>query len=253
MERQEYELMYRLEETHWWFVGKRAIAGRLLDCFLGPQDSRRILDAGCGTGRILQFLRQYGTPLGIDLAGEALQWAARRDPSVLCQASLLHLPFPAETFDLVTSFDVLYHRRVSDDRQALRELARVCKPGGYLLVTDSACKWLWSEHDVAMHARERYSLPELALKLREAGFTIARISYTNTFLFPLVFLRRHWPRRHSRSGPVRSDVGEVPAWLNRVLLLVLQVEAALIPWVRFPVGSSLACLARKGEPIFDPP
>src|SRR5688500_3743515 len=124
--------MYRVEDTLWWYVGMRRIGEALLDGRLQP--GLCILDAGCGTGGNLRWLSRYGTAVGVDLATEAMRFCRLRRLTTTAQASVLNLPYPDATFDLVTSFDVIYHLDVADDVAALRELSRVLRPGGALLV-----------------------------------------------------------------------------------------------------------------------
>ena len=137
----EYEIMYRLEERHWYFRGKRRIVRRLLQPHLGPRPLM-ILDAGCGTGGILAELGELGIVTALDPVHEAAGFCAGRGVERLVQGSVVQLPFPDGTFDLVTSLDVIEH--VEDDGAALEEMRRVLKPGGLLLLTVPAHMFLWS-------------------------------------------------------------------------------------------------------------
>ena len=156
---------------------------------------------------------------------------------------MLALPFAERSFDGLVSFDVLYHAWVADDRAAMRELARVVRPGGLLLVRVPALKVLWGAHDEAVHSRHRYTMGELRALLEGAGLEVMRISYCNSILFPLLLVRRTLDRLASRHG---SDVEFLPApleWLFRHFLLV---EADLLRLgLTLPVGASLVALARK--------
>src|SRR5688500_797415 len=180
--------MYRVEDTLWWYVGMRRIAEALLDGRLQP--GLRILDAGAGTGGNLRWLGRFGVAFGIDLAEEATRFCRERQLSTVARASVTNLPYPDSTFDLVTSFDVIYHLGVADDVAALREASRVLKPGGTLLVRVPALDVLRSEHDAAVHTRQRYTVGELARKVESAGLTVQRASYANTVLFPLAAAAR---------------------------------------------------------------
>src|SRR5688572_28801414 len=124
--------MYRVEDSMWWYVGMRRIGEALLDGRLQP--GLRILDAGAGTGGNLRWLGRFGTAFGVDLAPEALHFCRERGLTTVARASVTDLPYRDSTFDLVTSFDVIYHLGVADDVAALREAARVLKPHGTLLV-----------------------------------------------------------------------------------------------------------------------
>jgi SAM-dependent methyltransferase len=237
----EYERMFAAEESQWWYAGMRALSLALIEA-TSLRAGARILDAGCGTGNNLIHLGRFGSPVGIDLAEEALVFCRGRGVSV-ARAGLLQLPFADQSFDLVTSFDVIYHRWVSDDRAAVAEMARVLKPGGRLLVRVPALKLLWGAHDEAVHSRHRYTRGELVALLEAAGLECVRATYANSLLFPVLLVRRTLDRLSGRHG---SDVGFLPAPLEAVFLGLMRLEAALVRrGVALPIGGSVVALARR--------
>jgi SAM-dependent methyltransferase len=242
----EYAAMNRVEDTLWWYTGMRRIGAALLEGRLRP--GLRILDAGCGTGGNLRWLTHYGTAYGVDLAPQAMRFCRRRGLSTVAQGSVLALPYPDRTFDLVTSFDVIYHLDVADDVAALRELARVLRPGGAALVRVPALEQLRSEHDAAVHTRQRYSLVELRRKAAAAGLRVTRATYANTLLFPVAATTRiaaRLFRRAEAEDEHRSDVHEVSPLLNRAFGAALDVEAALLARWDLPVGLSALVVAER--------
>jgi SAM-dependent methyltransferase len=241
MKLEEYARMYDAEERQWWYSGMRAISRALLERHFTSRPGARLLDAGCGTGNNLVHLADLGRPIGVDLSEEALRFCQTRRVTV-ARGSVLSLPFREAAFDLVTSFDVLYHRWVENDGAAVRELTRVLRPGGLLLVRVPALKLLWGAHDEAVLSRHRYTRAELATLLRGAGLDVLRASYCNTLLFPLLLARRTLDRLLDRHG---SDVGFLPAPLERLFRGLLGIEARLIPHVGLPIGASVTALARK--------
>ncbi|MDQ3811676.1 MAG: class I SAM-dependent methyltransferase, partial [Chloroflexota bacterium] len=134
MEREQYALMARRETRHWWYVGMRQVALAVLERALAGRRGLRLLDAGCGTGGTTVELGRFGQVVGIDLVWEALLPARARGLPRLTRGSVEQLPFADATFDVATSFEVIYHLAVGSDAQALRELRRVLKPGGLLLL-----------------------------------------------------------------------------------------------------------------------
>jgi len=239
---EEYGRMSDAEETQWWYAGMRAISMALLSPALaGRPAAARILDAGCGTGHNLRHLARFGRAVGVDLSDDALRFCRIRGAAA-AKAGLLALPFPDATFDCVTSFDVLYHRWVADDRAAVAELTRVLRPGGVLLVRVPALRALWGAHDEAVHSRHRYTRGEVKKLLRAAGLEVVRASYGNTLLFPLLAARRTLDRITGRHG---SDVAFLPAPLERAFRALLEVEARLVRVVSLPVGASVFALARR--------
>jgi SAM-dependent methyltransferase len=241
----EYRRMYEAEEAQWWYAGQRAIAGGLLEPALASaaRPARpRLLDAGCGTGFNLVALGRLGRAAGIDLAPEALAFCRQRGVSA-GRGSLLALPVLDASVDVVTSFDVLYHAWVTDDRAAVAEMARVLVPGGLLLVRVPALKVLWGAHDTEVQSRHRYTRGELRSLLEGCGLTVLRATYSNSILFPLLLARRTLDRLLGREG---SDVGFLPAPLEWVFKKTLLAEAALVRrGLSFPVGASVVALARK--------
>jgi SAM-dependent methyltransferase len=237
--------MFAAEEAQWWYVGMRRISDALLGA--GPRAADgppRLLDAGCGTG---QNLRHYaGRGLGVDLSPEALRACRRRGVSAV-RGSVLGLPVRSGSADLATSFDVIYHGWVEDDAAALRELHRVLRPGGLLLLRVPALEMLRGAHDQAVHTRRRYTLSGLRRRLAGAGFEVRRLTYANCFLFPLLALRRTLDRWGGRQG---SDVEFLPAPLEWLFLRLLTLEAALVArGLRLPIGASVMALARKPERV----
>src|SRR3954462_2444608 len=103
--------MAAVEDRHWWYSGMRAISAAWLDAVVPVGADYRVLDAGCGTGGNGEFLHRYGRAVaGVALARAALVPGRRRLPGRIMGGSVLELPFADESFDLVSSFDVLYHR-----------------------------------------------------------------------------------------------------------------------------------------------
>jgi SAM-dependent methyltransferase len=247
VDRSEIDLMAAVEDRLWWYVGMRAITRALLDRHLGPVRDLRILDAGCGTGANARFLSDWGRVSALDLDRYALGWAQRTlagGPAArLAQADTGRLPFPAGAFDLVTSFDVLPMLPPGADRAALAELTRVLRPGGWSLVRVAAHDWLRRAHDRFWRNTHRYSHRELGALIGAAGLTVVHSGYLNTWVFPLVVLKRRL--EPFLPPPVQSDLALTPGWLNRALSDLLTSETAFFLRGWLPTGLSLMTLARK--------
>lgn len=236
--------MADLEGVQWWYAGMRRIARALLAPLLpAGVPGRRILDAGCGTGWNLQDLSTFGDTYGVDLSPLAVITTRRRGGRV-AQGDLLGLPYASSSFDVVTSFDVLYHAWIKDDAQAVRELARVLKPGGLILVKAPALRILWGAHDEAVHSRHRYTRGELERLLAGAGLELIRSTYANSLLFPVLLSRRFLNRLLNRHG---SDVALLPPPLERLFGGLLTIEAFLVGALDLPIGASVFAVARKTD------
>jgi SAM-dependent methyltransferase len=245
MEPREYERSFAQEEEHWWFRARRDLVLALLRRYRSASAGRRGLDVGCGTGGMLQTLRDHGAWVGVDAEPLALAFSRKRGLTRLAGGSATALPFRDAAFDACLCLDLLYHRGVASEATALAECHRVLRAGGLLVVTDSALAWLRSPHDAAVHGARRFTRGELVRKLRAAGFTPLLASYAYCLVFPLVAAVR-LVRRVERHGSSRgSDVFPLPRAINGMLLAIQAVERALLRLVPLPFGSSVVCVARK--------
>jgi ubiquinone/menaquinone biosynthesis C-methylase UbiE len=250
MNRDEYKFLYELEEHHWWFAGMRKIVRALLDSAPAP-GSRCVLDAGCGTGFTMSWLRgsdKETSVYGLDFSADALAYCRQRGEKLLVRGSVGALPFPAQTFDLIVTLDVLDWFSPEQAPQPFAELTRVLKEGGLLLVRLPAFQFLRGAHDDAIRTVHRYSSSELDQSLVRQGLLPLRVTYANTFLFPIAAVWRVLHRSPQKQA--HSDVRPLPKyirWLNPILAWILGVEAGWLrhlPW-SLPAGLSVIALARK--------
>lgn len=232
-----------VDEDHWWYRGRRRIIRAELDKLALPAGAR-ILDAGCGSGRTLQELVDYGTVSGVELNPDAAELARARNLGEVVVGRLEELPWADETFDLVTCLDVIEH--TPDDIPALAELRRVCRRGGWLLVTVPAYQALWSLHDEANHHYRRYSRASLRGAALAAGWSVTRMTAFNSLLLAPAAAVRVVQRRFGTHNGYTNDLEIGPAWLNDVLERPLALEAS---WLardrRLPMGLSLLALLRR--------
>jgi SAM-dependent methyltransferase len=245
LEPAEYEVLYQVENRHWWYRGMEAITCAILRHWLDKDLNRHILDAGCGTGAAMYtYLPDFGHVTGLDLSPIALKYCHLRGDGSISRGSVCALPFMQSSFDLVTSFDVLYIRTVPNVSSALREFARILRKGGYLLLRLPAYDWLRGRHDQAVWTARRFTIPQVAAMLRECGLNVMYSTYANTVLFPIALGKRladHlFPDRS-----ISSDLSMPPRWLNALLASILSWEAPLAARFHLPYGLSLYTLAQK--------
>ena len=242
--------MLELDDRHWWYRGRRRIIRAELDR-LPLRAGASVLDAGCGSGRTLEELAPYGEVYGIELDPGAADVARARGRGEVQIGRLEELPWEDGRFDLITCLDVIEH--TPDDRVTLRELRRVCRPGGFLLVTVPAYQGLWSTHDVANHHYRRYSRPRLRASARDAGWRVLRMtSFNGLLLAPAAAVRLAERRRLRDPDPDRDykpDLMLGPEWLNSLLEQPLRLEARWLASGRtMPAGLSLlAVFENPGE------
>jgi SAM-dependent methyltransferase len=242
----DFDFLYNLEEHYWWFVAMRRITDAIVGADLQGR-SLRILDAGCGTGYNLRHYQDAGHSVyGFDIATEAVEGVRRRGFTKITQASVTDIPFQAESFDLVFSFDVLCQIPIETHRQAIADMHRVLRPGGLLFVRTPAFEWLRSSHDEDLHTQHRFSTGELRRNLSSAGFNIRVSTYANSLLFPIAVVRRVLKRFGIGTG---TDVKPLPrgiAWIDPVFRRVLASEAAVLQIKGgLPFGLSAIVFAEK--------
>jgi ubiquinone/menaquinone biosynthesis C-methylase UbiE len=209
----------------------------------------RLLDCGCGTGANLRLLEGYGRAWGFDLTWSGLTIARSRGLSRLARASVAHVPFAAEAFDIVTSFDVLYCLETAAEQAAVGEMWRVLKPGGSLVVNVAGMNILKGNHSVLSAELRRYNRSSLRALLEQTGFTIERLTHTNAALFPITLAVR-LAQRIMGLAAEEDALGEIsipPAAVNAILSAALSAEARVQRVMPLPFGSSLLCLARKPD------
>jgi len=247
MEKQEYQTLYDLEESHWWYRGLRELTLYFIDKFSQGKEEFRILDAGCGTGGLLKRLTGRQA-YGFDFSPEAINFCRKRQLENVVLGSINKAPFASGSFDLIASLDVLYHAGVEDDQQALKELNRLLKKDGALILNLVAYDFLRSKHDVAVHTKRRYTVKGLRRKAEAAGFVVERITYRNTILFPLAFIKRISDKLFSKNQqqPV-SDLVWLPNWLNKFFTEIIFFENRLLSITNFPFGLSVFAILRKNE------
>lgn len=227
----EIRQMAVIEESHWWFRERRA----LIDRELRRVTPGKAIDIGAAAGRNTSVLVDLGWQayaLEYDVSGAEM--AKQRGINVVRGDATL-LPLPSSAFDLAVSYDVLEH--IEDDAAVAREMLRVLKPGGRVLIAVPADPKLWSEHDDAVSHLRRYTRESLTALFEDAGFDIEKVRSWNVLLRPAIAWKRG---RRSNAG---SDIEAVSKPLNRVLHAIVGAERYL-PTGTLP-GVSLMLRARK--------
>ena len=248
MRSDEYQNMFQHEENYWWYRSHREAVLNIIGELLSKNKSLSfLLDGGCGTGGMLKILSDKLPSLhliGLDTAQEALLYCKERGIHRLIQGSLVNLPFADSTFDLVISLDVLYHKSIDDDVLPCREIHRVLKPGGYVILHLPALEFLRGSHDIVVYSKRRYSRIALCNKMQELGFKVERCTYRYIFLFPVLFLWRT-VNRWFMKGVKKSDLRDVPLWLSNILFSISHCENKMLKYFDLPFGSSLFCICKK--------
>lgn len=248
MEPCEYQTLFELEPSYWWFRGLRGV---LLDTCrkLGLGPAAYILDAGCGTGLNVETLDFEVSchSYGFDISPAAAEYWSRRRLRRICLASVNAIPFRDESFDAVFGIDVLECDGVVEG-QAYKELLRVVRDGGYLIVVVPAYWWLMSrEHHRAVQASRRYTRGRLLELLQEAPGRMVRITYLFGTLIGPIAAYRLWQRLVDPGGSERprSELRPLPHAVNELLARVVDWERRLLSFVDLPFGSSILAVVQK--------
>jgi SAM-dependent methyltransferase len=246
MEKDEYAIMYDIETSYWWFVGKQFLVKSILRKWaLRGLKEKRILDIGCGTGTILKLLENFGRAYGVELSMNAIRFLKRRDlEGVVCAHVGQSIPFKEGTFSTITCLDVLEH--IDDDLTLLHEIVRVCEPGGHIVLTVPAFNVLWSPHDTALHHKRRYTRKQMLKKVSRLNANVIKSSYYNSVLFLPILTMRKLKLFLSNRQNVKSDFFmPIPRWMNALLTLLFVAELACLQFLNFPLGVSLLLILEK--------
>lgn len=245
MEKAEYSKSYEFEENNWYFVSRQNFFFTLLKRYMYvPKKRLNILDIGSGTGAILKRLENYGKVIGIDNSKEAVSFCKKRGLNCLYSPAE-KIPFKKEKFDLITLFGIIEHIR--DEKKVLKEVHRVCKNGGTIMIEVPAYPFLWSEHDIALHHFRRYTTKKLRFKLKEGGFKVEKITYIYSFIFPAVVIMRLLRKifMSSKEKAASDPFEKIPRFIACLLYKLAEKEASLIKKMNLPFGVSIVCIAKK--------
>lgn len=254
MQQHTYAIMRRVEESHWWFVGRRAIIRSFLQRIVrdlkpaaagqAVQDAALdILDVGCGTGANLEMLSEFGQAAGVDVSAEALSFCQARGLKNVKLGAAEALPYDDNSFDLATGLDVVEH--LDDDLAGLKEMRRVLRRGGRTLLFVPAFMFLWGVQDDISNHRRRYTLNNLRRVVSEAGFEVERATYVNLSFFAPILLGRIFMRVTGLRPESENNI--TIGFLNGLMGKLLGAERGLLRYLNFPFGVSIICVARRIE------
>lgn len=239
MERVVYDRMAELDELHWWYRARREVLASLIARTIQLPPGARILEVGCGTGHNIGMLQAFGMVDGVEIDPQAREFAEKRVGRPISSAPLPELSgIERAAYDLAAALDVIEH--IDDDRAAVAALASCLKPGGKLLVTVPAHRWMWSKHDELNHHKRRYSRRSLRALIESSPLRLDSIGYFNSVLFPLAVAVRLAGKLTGRGG---DDDSLPPRPVNYLFERCFAAERGLIGRVPLPVGLSLFAVA----------
>ncbi len=236
-----YDIMYQTERNHWWYRVRRELVAELLAPIRQKKGKPlQVLDIGCGTGLLMQELRQFGEVHGVDASERAIAYCKERglSPSI---GSAERLPFPGASFDVIVMLDVLEH--LKDDDTGAHEVHRILRKDGVAIITVPAFRFLWGVTDRISNHYRRYTRAELVRVLEASGLKVERATYFNTLLFPAIATFRLLVRFFRI--PVKSENTIGGAWINKVLYRIFALELKALQRFNFPFGVSVLAVTSK--------
>ena len=234
----KYETKYynTYEKKHWWSKARRGLIKNLI-----TGKHLNILDVGCGSGCLIKELDKRNKLYGIDTSRIAVKLAIKKGLKNIKQGSSENMPYPDSFFDIIISSDVLEH--VDNEEKTIKEITRITKRNGKILVFVPAFPFLWSSHDDISHHKHRYAKQELINKFSK-HFAIEKMGYWNFFLFiPLLIFRK----LTNLFGIKKSNFEQMNFQIvNNICEKILLFENWLIrKGVNFPLGASVFIVGRK--------
>jgi SAM-dependent methyltransferase len=249
-----YQRLYDIEANHWWARGMRRAMDALLHRPLQGRSNLRVLDLGCGTGLLLQYLQRYGVAgevIGLDYSDHALRFCRQRGAQALLLGDAVQPPLADASFDLIIFLDTLQHLSPAGaDQTALQACTRLLRPGGWLYLRTNSVLGHRPLQGVDPNQYRRYDRRRLRIMVREAGLQVHRATYLNCLpgLWAALGEYRRLPATDTPAiGPGLAIQVPRSRLKNRLMQGVLAVEATWVRYADLPFGHSLAIVAQKPE------
>lgn len=246
MNKKGYTNMYEMENDFWWFRGLH----ELVEHYVAKETenhSLNIFDAGCGTGRMMEILQNYGTISGVDISPNAVNFTKERGLENVQTADLNEWSSGSKRYNVIYSLDVLYHKAIKDDKKVIRSFYKALEPNGILILNLQAFNILRRGQDIALSAARRYRKKPLIRELENMGLYIEKATYRLPHAFLILLLKKLFEKT-TFTYKIESDIKPIPKWLNRLFYFINRIENKLhIKNCTMPVGSSLFIIARKNK------
>ncbi|MHA1279976.1 MAG: class I SAM-dependent methyltransferase [Candidatus Helarchaeota archaeon] len=243
----DIKFLSEIEKNHYWYVCRRKMIHAILEQILPMNEPKpRILDLGCGSGSMFNTARKHGEYLGIEYDAKAAANCKQKGAQVIIGDGM-NIPLKDESFDLIMLLDCLEH--VEEDRQILNECYRVLIHEGLILISVPAFRILWTTFDEHSYHIRRYNCSDLIKLLENNDIKTIKVTHLFFYQFPVLLmialLERFGFKKKDRQSGWRERLKPPPLILNKLLILLGQIEVFLTRWVSIPLGSSLIVLCEK--------
>jgi SAM-dependent methyltransferase len=244
MENFIYNIRWQVDDKEWRARSRRELAFSLWHKYgLSCKKPKTLLDIGCGTGVLLKAFSTISDVYGLDLSSVAVNYCRKRGLNRTVIADAKYPCFRKNAFDLITMIEVLEH--VEDDERALISLRQILKPRGLLILTVPAFQFLWSDRDVKLHHKRRYTKRNLSDKIKLAGLNLVFCNYIDIFLFLPLWCIASANRIFANSVKFQTYEVSFPGLINNLMLNICRMERKIYTRFNFPIGVSLACVAQR--------
>ena len=245
MQKNEYQIMFSFENDYWWYISLHELCKYFIDIKSKNNLNKKIFDAGCGTGRMLELLKNYNFTEGIDISEEAIIFCKKRNLNNIKQDDLNIWKEKKGFYDFIISADVICSIGIKDEIAILRKFYNSLKDGGQLILNLPALNVLSRNHDKAVYIRKRYNKKSFKKELQEIGFKINIITYRHSGLYFVILLKKIF-EHFNKAKSTTSDLKPIPKFLNKILLFFSRAENFFIKkGIYIPLGSSLFVVAEK--------
>ncbi len=245
MNKDEYANMYNHEEKFWWYK----VLHELVLAFtlkITKSKKAKILDAGCGTGRMMELMSPHGNIEGVDFSEAAIAFAKKRGLENVSVSNLNTCNLGSNLYDIIISLDVLYHVGIEDDQKVLQKFYHALKPGGYLILNLAAFESLRRAHDKIVHTKRRYYRKSFKRLAESTGYSVLRATYRMPCLYCLIRLKKLIEKDTGKEP--NSDLRELSNWVNGIFIFIGRMENMWIKTgLNFPIGSSLFMVLKKHQ------
>jgi SAM-dependent methyltransferase len=249
--RLEYQRMYEVERQLWWYQILHNRVLKQIEKHFGGKHDLKILDAACGTGGLLSYLREkgYSNLTGFDYSQHAIDFANERNLNVTFgDLKNLDLFAPGQQFDVICCNDALYFLTDQEIVNALKNFHSRLAPNGILLINIHAFEAFSGIHDLAVGSQRRFTIADFQKYATAAALKIQHNTYWPFLLSLPILAVRQWQKHQIKSKAINvdevdSDVKYPGDLVNSVLRAITRTESALLRSA--PFGSSLFMVMKK--------
>jgi len=231
---------------------------KLINEELRATKEMKILDVGCGIGYMAEIFSKRGfrNVFAMDISVNSLKFASKRNPKALfVVGDVLKLPYKDNSFDCVVTSEVMEH--VKDGNPFVKELSRITKPGGQIILTTPSIDGILNvsrvchSHGSEIHYKIGFSRKELVPMFKRNNLKVLKVRYS------LNFFTQIWMEMAKLAYTIMNPKFEEQAELNRdkksfifkvykhfffIAILLMKIDSKLEKPIK---GSNIMIVARK--------